>query len=139
VKNFKKVTCPYCKEEADLTTGREIYPHRKDLHSLKYWICRPFKSYVGCHKKKRGYGDGTRPLGTLANQKLRSLRGTAHRHFDRIWKEGPMTRSTAYMLLANSLEIAVEDCHISQFDIALCEKTIRISKRNKFNKSMRSK
>lgn len=131
------VICPYCNKEAELTTGKEIYPKRKDLFKLNFWICRECKAYVGCHRPKVGQGNGTKPMGTLANQHLRSMRSSAHRHFDPIWKDGPMTRNTAYLILANSLEIPVKDCHISQFGERLCEQTIRICKRNKFTKSAR--
>ena len=130
-KRFPKPVCPYCEREATLTDGKEIYPHRVDLYPLNFWICRDCEAYVGCHKPKVGHGNGTVPLGTLANKRLRTLRSHAHRHFDPLWKDGPMTRKTAYQVLANSLEIKVADCHISQMNEVLCEKLIRICKKNK--------
>lgn len=129
-----KVICPYCEDEAELTDGREVYPHRPDLFDLKFWVCRDCKAYVGCHKRSPRYGNGTVPLGNLATRELRKWRNKAHAAFDKLWKDGPLTRTSAYFLLSNSLGVSVKMCHIGQFSIAQCEKTIEISNRNKFSK-----
>lgn len=133
-KRFSKPVCPYCDKESVLTDGKEIYPHRPDLYSLRFWLCRDCEAYVGCHKAQKGRGDGTRPLGGLANRKLRILRQMAHRHFDHLWKVGPLTRKSAYQILANSMEMQTSDCHISHMNELQCEKVIRLCKRHTFTK-----
>lgn len=75
------VICSYCNKPAELVTGKEIYPHRPDLYPKKFWRCRPCTAYVGCHKPNAGYGDGTRPLGRLANAELRAAKSAAHAAF----------------------------------------------------------
>lgn len=83
-------SCPYCHGQVLLTTGEEIYPHRRDLYHKKFYICRPCNAYVGCH-------DGTTvALGPVANMTLRNIRKRAHAAFDPIWKDGLMTRKGAY-------------------------------------------
>lgn len=72
------VKCPYCQGQAELTNGKEIYPHREDLWGLRFWICRPCQAYVGCHR----YGNGQKPLGTPAQAGLRVFRKRVHAHFD---------------------------------------------------------
>ena len=123
------VTCPYCGNAAALVTGEAIYPHRPDLHNLRFWQCAPCGAYVGCHKpnKKMGF-DGTQPLGRLANAELRKAKWDAHAAFDPLWKAGRMDRRQAYGWLAKALGIAVEDCHIGEFDVATCKRVVSISR-----------
>lgn len=53
-----------------------------------------------------------------------NARHQAHLAFDPIWKLGHKKRSGAYLWLAYKLGIPVEDCHISRFDVATCERVI---------------
>lgn len=112
--------CPYCGNESEFVTGKTIYPHRPDLHSKAFYRCRPCKAYVGCHP-------GTiTPLGRLANEELRRAKNAAHAAFDPIWKNGQLTRKSAYAWLANQLNILADDCHIGMFDVDLCNKTVEV-------------
>ena len=117
------VICPYCGKPAKLVTGKEIYSHRLDLYSLKFWQCAPCDAYVGCHRSHHG----TTPLGRLANAELRAAKSAAHRAFDPIWKYRYMNRSNAYSWLANKLSIPAKDCHIGMFDVADCEKVVKVA------------
>ena len=74
---------------------------------MDYPVC---DSYVGCHR------DTEKPLGTLAGAKLRSLRMKAHKAFDWFWKFGKVTRSEAYSLLAEHLELSKYEAHIGMLD-----------------------
>lgn len=114
-------TCPYCGSPAKLVGGDTIYPHRPDLAHKKFWQCAPCKAYVGCHEAGRGQGDGTRPLGRLADAELRQAKMAVHESFDDIWKEGHMRRQEAYAWLADKMGIAVADCHVGMFSVAQCE------------------
>lgn len=114
--------CPYCKNFSRQVTGKTLYPHRKDLHKLKFYQCVPCDAYVGCH------GISDRPLGRLANCELRSAKSAAHRMFDAIWKNSHMSRSDAYSWLSRKLGIAGSDTHIGMFDVAQCERTVECSR-----------
>lgn len=116
--------CPYCKAQAELVTGKEIYPHRPDLFAKKFWRCLPCDAYVGCHDAGNGYGDGTRPLGILANAQLRLAKSNVHNVFDDIWKLGFMTRRKAYSWLAKEMGIRFDDCHIGMFNVEQCSQAI---------------
>lgn len=124
--------CRYCNIDADLKTGAFVYPHRKDLYDLNFWVCSKCGAYSGCHKRgsRLNYkgtlvvSDGTFPLGTLANESLRKLRTKAHRLFDPIWRSGRINRSKAYAKMATYLEIPVTDCHIAYFDEEMCSRFI---------------
>jgi hypothetical protein len=123
------VICPYCEKPAKLVTGAQMYPYRPDLADLRFWDCRPCDAYVGCHKNGSGYGDGTRPLGRLANAELRDAKQMAHRFFDQLWKSGGMKRGSAYAWLADELRIPKQDCHIGMFDVQRCKDVVKAVQR----------
>lgn len=81
------VCCDYCGRPARLVGGAEVYPHRPDLSSKRFWLCRPCDAWVGCHPKaeprRGGLGDGTVPLGRLANADLRRAKQRAHAAVER--------------------------------------------------------
>lgn len=132
------VTCAYCNKPAELVGGEEIYPHRPDLYQKKFWRCRPCKAYVGCHKPDVGYGDGTRPLGRLANAELRAAKSAAHAAFDPVWQEGVVKRGSAYAWLAEKLGIQAKQCHIGEFDVDQCKRVVQIVKEHRHELEARS-
>ena len=92
--------CAHCGSECRLTDGKEIYPHRSDLHMLRFWKCDPCAAYVGCHKAD----DGTKPLGTAADAELRRLRQQVHGVVDPLWqnaKQRGRARQAVYKALTN--------------------------------------
>lgn len=113
--------CNYCGNFSKKVTGKDIYPHRKDLYKKIIYSCSNCNAYVGCH------GDSDKPLGRLANPELRKAKSAAHRAFDPLWKEKHMKRKEAYKWLAEVLGINGKDCHIGMFDVETCKKVIRQS------------
>lgn len=127
--------CPHCGKFSAEATGKEIYPHRADLWQKKFYRCQPCGAYVGCHTETG------RPLGTLADAKLRKLRSLLHQVFDPIWENaiaeelakpnakpyrGLMMkhRTAAYINLAVKMGLPIEECHIAMFDEAQCRKAV---------------
>lgn len=129
-----KPKCPICKEPAKLVSGDKIYPHRPDLKNLNFWKCSHHETYVGCHRAGYRYtrdgeshvSDGTHPLGTMADNKLRQMRSNLHNGFDWIWKDGELTRGEAYQMLSDLLKIHIDDCHFAMFDESRCRKASAI-------------
>lgn len=103
-------TCPYCCRPAELVDSAVIYGTSYGM----IWLCRPCDAYVGVHR-----GTET-PLGTLANAQLRALRRRAHAFFDRMWKNGGMTRGAAYRRLSEVMGMTKEEAHIGKFDAVQC-------------------
>jgi len=115
--------CPYCNSFSVAKTGKDIYPTRTDLHYKHFYACpNECDAYVGCHP------ESNRPLGRLANKGLRLAKSAAHRAFDPFWKgsSATMNRKTAYAKLASALNIKVTDCHIGNFDEAMCNSVMRV-------------
>ena len=126
----KKVICPYCGSEAELVTGREIYPHRLDLYAKKFYQCEPCDAYVGCHPGTEN------PLGRLADIELREAKMRAHAAFDPIWKSGNKKRGSAYAWLADQLGIDQKDCHIGMFDVDMCQRVVEVCSGATMNSSI---
>jgi hypothetical protein len=119
-----RVTCDYCDRVAELVTGAAIYPHRPDLFGRRFWRCAPCGAWTGCHEPGKGQGDGTKPLGRLANAELRRAKQAAHAAFDPLWKSRSMSRHEAYRWLAGELGISFENCHIGMFDVDGCRAVV---------------
>ena len=115
--------CGYCNQPAVLTTGVVLYPSKPKLSALRFWHCEPCGAWVGCHPaaQRGGIGDGTVPLGSLANAELRRWRTTAHQLFDELWQSKEMSRAEAYTWMAQTLRLRPGQCHIGCFDVALCK------------------
>lgn len=96
------IWCCGCDEhtEARLTSGEEIYPHRKDLYELPFWICDSCGNFIGCHHKT---ASRTRPLGCIPTKELRCKRQKIHTIMDPIWKSGKVKRNHIYKWLSDEL------------------------------------
>lgn len=118
------VFCPYCQQLAVLVPGRSLYPNRPDLRGRRFWRCEPCDAHVGCHQAGSGQGDGTKPLGRLANAELRVAKQFAHAMFDPLWQSGRMKRRDAYAWLAEALGIPTREAHIGMFDLQRCRAVV---------------
>lgn len=78
---------------ARLTSGKEIYPLREDLHTLPFWVCNTCGNYVGCHHKTK---QRTTPLGCIPTAEIRGLRRLIHTRLDTLWESRKMDRSCVY-------------------------------------------
>lgn len=98
---IKTIYCCKCKSKvnARLTNGAEVYPHRKDLHSLKFWRCDDCDNFVGCHKQ----GSGKKPLGIIASQDIKDWRKKIHAKLDPLWQSKKYSRKRVYQLLSDKL------------------------------------
>lgn len=111
--------CPFCGAGVKLEDNIKIYRSRS---YGKAYICDNFPTcdtYVGVHK------DTNKPLGTLANKELRTLRMKCHEVFDPLWKSGRMSRSRAYRVLSDIMSMDVNRTHIGMFNIDQCRWMLR--------------
>lgn len=116
----KAIVCDYCMKPAVLASGAKIYPHRPDLARKWFYQCEPCDAYVGCHPSS------TRPLGRLANPVLRSAKRRAHAAFDPLWKNRHLSRTSAYRLLSELMNLKPADTHIGMFNEEQCQKVVEI-------------
>lgn len=112
--------CPDCRGNAELKDSAIIYGKS---YGLAY-VCEHYPkcdNFVGCHK-------GTdKPLGTLANAKLRNKRKETHSLFDQLWRgeNRKMSRGQAYKFMADILGIDQSKAHIALLTFAECDKLIK--------------
>ncbi len=123
-----KVICPYCGEPATLVNGNKVYPHRIDLFEKNFWFCEKDQAWVGCHKPaaEGGLGDGTAPLGRLADAALRRAKSAAHVAFDPLWKTKIMTRRAAYQWMQREMGLDSVQGHIGMMDEEQCYKLVEL-------------
>ena len=119
------LTCPYCREYAELLFDSTIL-YGRDLGVR--WVCFPCDAYVGVHKGSRTYA----PLGSLANAELREWRIKAHKVFDPIWRHceakrkisREKARSEGYKWLSESLNIKEKECHMGRLTLENCKRVV---------------
>lgn len=109
-------------------------PSSAEIYGRDYgavYLCTNYPrcdAYVGCHK-------GTdRPLGRLADKKLREAKKRAHAFFDPLWKKKmerdgcskKVARTAAYAWLAEQMGLEVDQTHIGMFDVRDCMKVVSL-------------
>jgi hypothetical protein len=123
--------CDYCRNSAEfLPTSERIYSGR---NFGPVWACFNCNAWVGVHP------DTQRPLGRLADARLRRAKRHAHAVFDPLWMKAhtaytdavhsrrvviKIARSRAYLWLGDQLGLTPDQCHIGLFDVAQCERVI---------------
>ncbi|MCD1266915.1 hypothetical protein B5M44_21955 [Shinella sumterensis] len=100
----KTIFCCGCQRdvEARLTSGRETYSHRRDLHELPFWKCDGCGNFVGCHHKTK---NRTRPLGVIPTPGIKAMRSEIHCVIDPIWKSGRVGRRELYGMIAHLIGV----------------------------------
>lgn len=112
-----KLWCCQCQIDVDarLTNGREVYPHRPDLHDLPRWKCDGCGNSVGTHHKTK---DRTRPLGNIPSDELRKARQHIHALIDPAWKSKRISRGRLYGHLSKALGYEYHTGEIKTIDEA---------------------
>jgi len=112
-----KLYCCACVQEVEarLTDGREIYPHRPDLHHQPFWKCDGCGNKVGCHWKT---GYPTKPLGNIPTPEITKARQHIHRILDPLWKSGRIKRGRLYKMISKELGYEYHTAEIKTLDEA---------------------
>ncbi len=103
--------CIECDQDVDaqLITGGDVYPHRRDLADLPFWQCPTCKHFVGCHHKT---ADRTKPLGCIPNAMMKVARGHIHRILDPLWRNRLIGRRELYEEIGR--RIGDDDYHTAE-------------------------
>lgn len=117
------IYCTGCKKDvkAELSNGKEIYPHRPDLYTYPFWKCKSCGNYVGTHHKSNL---PLRPLGVIPTPQLKEARMTIHKMLDPLWKSGKMRRKEVYNLISSQLGYQYHTAEIRSLEEA--EKVLKI-------------
>ena len=117
-----QLRCPYCGSIMDLRDAKQICSGAKT--GSKVYVCR---NYPACNVYVNTRKGTAVPLGVPADSALRKLRIDAHRAFDRLWKNGIMSRDTAYRWFADYFGLRLGDAHIALCNEYQCRALIRAS------------
>lgn len=92
------IYCVECEKDiiANLVAGDVVYPHRKDLYSLKFWRCDTCKNFVGAHANSKNHT----PLGIIASKELKNARIHIHRILDPLYRNGKHSRRNLYNIIS---------------------------------------
>lgn len=60
-----------------------------------------------------------------ADDRTRAIRHECHNQFDPLWKNGGLSRDTAYEKLAEVMGMSFKDCHIGLMDYEQCQRVLR--------------
>lgn len=112
-----KIYCCECEIDVDarLTNGLEIYPHRKDLKYIPFWVCDTCGNYVGCHHKTK---NKTKPLGVIPSKEIKIARRHLHGLIDPIWQSGILSRGDLYRRISNAIGHEYHTAEIRTIDDA---------------------
>ncbi|WP_186039709.1 zinc-finger-containing protein [Burkholderia gladioli] len=111
--------CRFCGGSVHVVRNSEIYGREFGEWPWSY-LCKKCRAYVGM-RPFTGI-----PLGTLADGPTRAARKRAKAAFQPLWQTRVMTKSAAYSWLAGRLGIAVGECHVGWFDVAMCDRVVEI-------------
>ena len=92
--------CPYCRAPVVRRRSRDLFGQSARDPDALYYVCAQYPhcdAYVSAHRKSG------LPMGTLADPALRRKRIQTHQVFDRIWKDGPLSKKQAYRWLQGAL------------------------------------
>lgn len=125
MKTMKKynLKCPYCGSPAicrpaSMVYGADTIDRKSYLYVCSRWpAC---DAYVNAHKKDR------RPMGTLADSRLRRKRILAHEALKRLQNERHMEKWAAYVWLQAKLGLDESQAHIGMFSEQMCEQVISL-------------
>lgn len=121
-RNNSLIRCPYCGGTVVFRSADGIY--KDNNKNVMLYVC---SHYPECDAYVRVHPGTKIPMGTMADHKLRALRNITHQHFDKLFKDGYMTRHEAYMWLANLISAPLSQAHIGYLGEYYCNLVIKES------------
>lgn len=96
-----KIYCCNCNKniKAILLTGKDVYPHRPDLHYKTIYKCNTCNGTVGSHDKSK------KPLGCIPSKEIKEARQHIHKLIDPLYLSKRIKRKDLYRKIAEKLNI----------------------------------
>ena len=122
--DYNRMRCPYCGSPVVYRSADGIY--HENSKGVMLYVC---SRYPECDAYVRVHAGTNIPVGTLANQELRSLRRMAHHYFDQLYQSGSMTKQDAYQWLADLVCAPLSEAHIGYLGEYYCKQVIEESRK----------
>lgn len=122
-----QINCPYCGAPAVCRPASTVYGSSVKTKGSYLYLCSNWPacdSYVAAHKQDR------RPMGTLANGRLRHQRILAHCALEDFRRSRHMEKWAAYVWLQGKLGLSAEQTHIGQFSEKRCGQVITLCRQS---------
>lgn len=129
----KKIQCPYCGAQAVCRPASMVYGNNRWQKHNHLYICSRWPdcdAYVTAHDKD------LRPMGTLANKRLRYKRVLAHQALDELRQSQNMDTWAVYLWLQMKLNLSPDQAHIGMFSEEMCDRLITICRESISNHPM---
>ncbi len=122
--NYDAMKCPYCGASVHLRSGDGIY--KENSKNVMLYVC---SKYPACDAYVRVHEGTNKPVGTLANYKLRAMRNEAHRYLKEIERKGIMKKQEIYQWIAGRISAPLSETHIGYMREYYCGIVIEESKK----------
>lgn len=122
--NYSTLKCPYCGSSVIYRSADGIYKENKN--NVMLYVC---SKYPECDAYVRVHEGTKKPVGVMADGKLRALRLKAHKFFNKIYETGIMSKTEAYYWLANLISAPLSEAHIGYLGEYYCNVVIEESKK----------
>lgn len=122
--NYTSMRCPYCGSTVEYRSAAGIY--KENHNNVMLYVCT---KYPECDAYVRVHKGTNKPVGTLANYKLRALRNEAHKLLAEIQRRDIMTKQECYQWIANLIMAPLSQAHIGYLGEYYCQIVIDESKK----------
>ncbi len=113
-----QVKCPYCNAVAEFDGVKDA---RCEGRGKGYrYACRDCGAYIAAE------GATQKPIGSMADKRLRVWRHETTRLITAIVNKNYLTRHQIYQWLQNELELSPQNCKVYHFDIHTCQEVVRV-------------
>ncbi len=106
----------YCGSTVKYRSAEGIY--KENHNNMMLYVCT---NYPECDAYVRVHEGTNKPVGTLANAKLRAMRLEAHKLLDKIQNKGIMTKNECYQWIANTIMAPLSQAHIGYLGEYYCQ------------------
>lgn len=121
--NKYQINCPYCGAPAVCRPASTVHGSATRQKGSYLYLCSRWPacdSYVAAHRKD------LRPMGSLADKKLRRKRILAHQALEELRRRRHMETWAVYLWLQGKLKLDPDKAHIGMFSEAMCDRVIEI-------------
>lgn len=124
MKNYQ-VQCPYCGSMAVLKPAAKLFGPKTRERNRFLYVC---PNWPACDSYVMAHIDDLRPMGTMADGKLRHKRILAHKALSAYRKATHTEKWAAYIWLEGKLGLDQQHTHIGMFSSEECDKVISLCK-----------
>ena len=122
--NYASMKCPYCGGTVVYRSADGIY--KNNHKNTMLYVC---SNYPECDSYVRVHEGTNKPVGTLANAKLRALRIETHQYLEKVQRKKNISKKETYRWLAGVIMAPLSETHIGYLGEYYCNEIIKECKK----------